>query len=465
VYDSPDRLVLDWQVGTDWRYDPEVRREHGVTLVCGWCAGPRAHAPLKEAAMTYPTRRAGAQARSARLLVWAAVWAWLLAVPVGAAATRAGSESAPAPSAATAELRLALPAPTGSFAIGVRSQFLSDPSRVDPTTGSPRALPVRVWYPARDTVSRPTARYLSAAVQQVAEQVVGVPAGTFDVDTRAAIDTPMGRHIRGVILVSPGLGNLVAFSTAQVIDLASRGWVLVTFEHPHDTYVVEQPDGTLIFSDPADTEAHIEAAFAQRVLDVGVVLDHLSELVPGVRPATPVGMFGHSLGGAAAAEAMLRYPRLRAGVNLDGRPFGRVVQEGLDEPFGIMLSHLPDQPRPPDANLDAFISHLRGPHPVEELAIAHNGFTDFVVFNPQASLTDPALGARLESFFATGVDNLAAGTAALAEQRSFLSAFMRRHLRSCHADATRAGHRGVDRADADRDLHTLPVGDGSGCNG
>ena len=87
----------------------------------------------------------------------------------------------------------------------------------------------------------------------------------------------------------------------------------MTFEHPHDTYVVEQPDGALIFSDPADTEAHIEAAFAQRVLDVGVVLDHLSALVPQV-PAAPVGMFGHSLGGATAAEAMLLYPRLRAGM-------------------------------------------------------------------------------------------------------------------------------------------------------
>jgi dienelactone hydrolase len=392
--------------------------------------------------MSYPTRRARSLARSVRLLVWTAIWTWLLVAPVGAATVRAGSSTSDtvlAPSALAAEPTLALPGPSGPFAIGVRSQFVSDPTRVDPTTGKPRALPVRVWYPARH-VSGPAARYLSPAVQQVGEQVVGVPAGTFDVHTHATSDAPIRGRVRGVILVSPGLGNLVAFSTGQVIELVSQGWVVVTFDHPHDTYVVEQPDGTLIFSDPADTEAQIEAAFAQRVLDVGVVLDHLSALVPQV-PAAPVGMFGHSLGGATAAEAMLLYPRLQAGVNLDGTPFGRVVQEGLDEPFGIMLGHLPGQPRRPDPKLEAFISHLRGPHRVEELGIAHNGFTDFVVFNPQASLADPALGARLESFFATGVDSVAAGTAALAEQRRFLSAFMRRYV--THSDKGRSAARPI----------------------
>ena len=59
-----------------------------------------------------------------------------------------------------------------------------------------------------------------------------------------AADARMRRHVKGVILVSAGLGEPVALQTAQVIELASRGWVLVTFDHPHDTFVVEQPDGS-----------------------------------------------------------------------------------------------------------------------------------------------------------------------------------------------------------------------------
>jgi pimeloyl-ACP methyl ester carboxylesterase len=232
-----------------------------------------------------------------------------------------------------------------------------------------------------------------------------------------------------VILVSAGLGEPVVLQTAQVIDLASRGWVLVTFDHPHDTYVVEQPDGTLIFSDLEQSLPAIEAAFQQRVLDVGVVLRQLDRLLPAHGHDLPVGMFGFSIGGAAAAESLLRYPRLRAGVDLDGEAFGRVVEEGLDEPFGIMLGR---HPLEQDPRLSLLVSRLRGPHPLEQLDVEHHGFTDFVVFNPQATIADPALGALLEATFATGVADLAAGTAALAAQRRFLATFMRRYVTRCH---------------------------------
>jgi hypothetical protein len=378
--------------------------------------------------MTHPTRRSPARSRSAGLLAWAVACALLLVAPAHAAARSLdGASSAAGVSAAAApELHLALPPPTGRLPVGVHSRFLADPSRTDPATGGPRTLPVRVWYPTREPDSGPEAHYLSAAVQPVIEQALGAPAGSLGVDTHARSGAPMRHRIRGVILVSPGLGNLVAFSTAQVVDLASRGWVLVTFDHPHDTFVVEQPDGTLIFADPAG--APVEPSFAARVLDVGVVLRRLAELVPGLHPRVPVGMFGHSLGGAAAAEALLLYPSLRAGVDLDGSPHGRVVQEGLDEPFGIMVSNVRDQPGVDDPNLDALISRLRGPHPFEQLDIGHNGFTDFVVFNRQASLADPALGARFEAVLATGVADLAGATAAVAAQRRFLGAFMARYV-------------------------------------
>jgi len=129
---------------------------------------------------------------------------------------------------------------------------------------------------------------------------------------------------------------------------------------------------------------------------------------------------------------MLRYPRLRAGVGLDSPPypFGRVLHEGLDQPFGIMRSDVRDPGW--EDRFELFIANLRGPHPVRRLDIGHNGFTDLVVFVPQAKLVDPALGARLEAIFGPVADSLAAGTAALAAQRRFLAGFMRRYLRPCH---------------------------------
>ena len=141
--------------------------------------------------MSYPTRRARARARSVRLLVWAVIWPRCSSHPSAPrqpSGPSSVSETAPAPSAINAEPTLALPAPTGPFPVGVRPQFASDATRIDPTTGKPRALPVRVWYPARH-VSGVAARYLSPAVQQVAEQVVGVPAGT-------SMSTPTRRATR-----------------------------------------------------------------------------------------------------------------------------------------------------------------------------------------------------------------------------------------------------------------------------
>jgi dienelactone hydrolase len=397
--------------------------------------------------MRYPTRRAGRRSRWAGLLAGAFVSAWLLAaVPGAAGATWPGSSASGTPLAradVAADLELALPPPTGPLPIGVRSGFVADPSRIDPATGKPRTLLFRVWYPARHAATGRPAPYFSAAVEPVVEQYLGVPTGTFAVDTHASADARMRRHIRGVILVSAGLGEPVALQTAQVIELASRGWVLVTFDHPHDTFVVEQPDGTLIFSDLEPSQQAIAAAFEQRVLDVGVVLRELSALLPRRQHRVAVGMFGFSIGGAAAAEAMLRYPRLRAGVDLDGTAFGRVMQEGLDKPFGIMLAR---HPLAEDPKLSLLISHLRGPHPLKQLDVEHHGFTDFVVLNPEASLADPALGALLESNFATGVDSVAAGTAALTAQRRFLTTFMRRYLKLCHDDGRASWRRTVSHA-------------------
>src|SRR3954470_10387242 len=383
--------------------------------------------------MVYPARRASRRARWAGVLAAVFVSGGLLAAAPGAAeATWPGTVASGtplAPAAVAPGLPLALPPPTGPLPIGVRSGFVADPSRIDPATAKPRTLPFRVWYPARHAGAGPAAPYFSAAVEPVAEQYLGVPTGTFDVDTHASADARMRRHIEGVILVSAGLGEPVALQTAQVIELASRGWVLVTFDHPHDTFVVEQPDGTLIFSDLEPSQAAIEAAFEQRVLDVGVVLRELSGLLPRRQHPVPVGMFGFSIGGAAPAEAMLRSPRLRAGVDLDGTAFGRVMQAGLDKPFGIMLAR---HPLEQDPSLSLLISHLRGPHPLKQLDIEHHGFTDFVVFNPEATLADPALGALLEATYATGIDTLDAGTAALSAERRFLTNFMDRYLTDCH---------------------------------
>jgi pimeloyl-ACP methyl ester carboxylesterase len=343
---------------------------------------------------------------------------------VTVAAPSAGIAGAGGGIASTVVLGLSLPAPTGPFPVGVGSTFVTDRSRIDPATHQPRTLPIRVWYPARKRPPAGPASYLSPAIARVAESALGLPAQSLDIVSHASERAPGRSRVRGVILVSPGAGMLAALNTSLIVDLASRGYAVVAIDHPHDSAAVEQPDGTVVPAD-AGLDRHIAAAFGQRVRDVGVVLGQLSRLVPQRRRATRIAILGHSLGGAVAAEAMLRYPRIRAGIDLAGTPRGRVLAKGLGRPFALML-----QPR---ARLlprfARFIARLRGPHPIMALAVQRYGFTDLALFNPMAALADPALGARLEQALPSGtVADLAAGQRAVDRQRRFLARFMSRYV-------------------------------------
>lgn len=60
---------------------------------------------------------------------------------------------------------------------------------------------------------------------------------------------------------------------------------------------------------------------------------------------TRVGLLGHSLGGATAAEVCSRDTRCQAGVDLDGDLFGDVVKVGLSAPFMFIFSEPTTLPR------------------------------------------------------------------------------------------------------------------------
>ena len=350
-----------------------------------------------------------------------------------------------APSVVSGGVGLSIPRPTGRHPVGVHSTFVRDPARMEPRTGGPRAIPAWVWYPARHRHG-PSASYFSAPVQAFIEEGlrgfgVPVPEGLFDIDPHATVAAPARRQVRGVLLFMGGFGVPAALYSGLVGELASRGYAVVAFDSPHETLVVEQPDGSVIEQDATDSAA----AFQARLLDVEVVLDTLEQLVPNMGRHTPIGILGHSSGGAAAGEAMLEHRQLRAGVNLDGfipggafLPSGRLLTEGLDRPFGLMLSLdlVPEEVR----EIDIFLSNMRAPHPVRSLEIHHYGFSDFVVFNPQAQRADPALGTALETFFFTGtLDSLRAGRRALTQQRAFLVGFFDRYLQTRRGDRAHVG--------------------------
>jgi dienelactone hydrolase len=132
-----------------------------------------------------------------------------------------------------------------------------------------------------------------------------------------------------IALYSPGLNTTRLFGSSIAQELASHGFTTITIDHPYDVDVVEFPDGTVVYGGnvekpTANSSASVEAALEVRAADVSFILDSLD-----LDADADIVMFGQSFGGAAVATSMLRDPRIKAGVNVDGIMFGPVLSEGL----------------------------------------------------------------------------------------------------------------------------------------
>lgn len=286
-------------------------------------------------------------------------------------------------------LRLTLPAPTGPHDIGTVSLHLIDHARQDPflPTPHPRELMVSVWYPARKAGRRLTPWMPAAALayyRQELETVLASPPGpspdvppppavmnsevSLDgVDfpiTHAAEAAPVDRSAGPypVVFFSPGADRNREQGTALVEELASHGYVVVTISHTYQAGEVEFPDGRVERGRPQQPP-HV--ALSVRIADTRFVIDSLVALKAGHNPdaehrplpgglracmdTARIGMFGHSLGGATAAQIMAQDPRVRAGVNLDGSffPDGIPLEAGpeeMDKGLKLLASRIGDRP-------------------------------------------------------------------------------------------------------------------------
>ena len=264
-------------------------------------------------------------------------------------------------------LSVELPAPTGAFAVGRwTTTFVDD--RIDPFAPSPgqkRELFVWIWYPAAAGQTGATMDdYLPAPLG--AEVDRHTPAlFRFLTRDRSKVhahsirdaDVSSGERSYPVVIMRAGASSEVWNYSTLAEDLASHGYVVVGFDAPYRTGVVVFPDGRVISRLPENNPERCEeqplaqqSSCVSKVLngwtaDVGFTLDRLERMnadpagkVTGRLDMTRVGVFGHSFGGATAAQFCHDDSRCKAGIDLDGQLFGSVVQEGLHQPFMFILS-------------------------------------------------------------------------------------------------------------------------------
>jgi len=222
-----------------------------------------------------------------------------------------------------------LPTPTGPFPIGRAADAWED-------------LTLWLWYPA--AAPGPADDYLPVAIRTewrrarpalinfLTRDLAAVRAHSVRDAQVSAAQSPYPV----LILRSGGSGSSLNYSSLAQ-DLASHGYVVVGLDMP----ATSNPE---LCAGRRDEEACATSVMAPLIHGMGRALDRLRTLAmedsrfEGKLDLTRVGVFGHSFGGAQAAQFCAQDSRCKAGVDVDGRPFGTVIVTGIAVPFMFLLS-------------------------------------------------------------------------------------------------------------------------------
>jgi predicted dienelactone hydrolase len=219
---------------------------------------------------------------------------------------------------------------------------------------------VWVWYP---TPKQPRAKaldYLPAEWLAVVRRSSRFPFTLLTRDVARvhahSVQGPLApeRSRYPIVVMRGGLGAKMLDYTTLSEELASHGFVVVAFDAPYRTSLVVFPDRRVVTRPPANNPETLSgaavSALAQRLLtgwvaDTRFAMDELVRLnadstsqFHGRLDLDAIGVAGHSLGGATAAQVCHDDARCRAGVDIDGLPLGTVARTSLGRPFMFFVS-------------------------------------------------------------------------------------------------------------------------------
>ncbi|MEU2794303.1 alpha/beta hydrolase [Streptomyces sp. NPDC007100] len=240
-------------------------------------------------------------------------------------------------------------------------------------------------------------------------------------ETHSYVGAPVLGGRRPVLVYSPGGGDPSGLGVGVAEELASWGWVVVCVDHPGDAVAVEFPVGrvgremvrrTVFVGDPRGDAALFRTVVGTRVADVSFVIDELERVVGGRQTdaagrAVPkglgraldlrrVGVYGHSVGGTTAAQAMYEDRRIRAAVNWEGfldqapEASGRpgellpVARYGVDRPLLLVGTDGFSGGKEMARSWAATLAHSGGRTRRQRIGDAgHWVFTDYATMVPQ----------------------------------------------------------------------------------
>ncbi|KAF2677772.1 PAF acetylhydrolase family protein [Lentithecium fluviatile CBS 122367] len=293
---------------------------------------------------------------------------------------------------------------THPFDVATTSTFLTDPERLDLFANDSRARSIMVssFYPVsacRQNRFMPYMPPATAAFQSEKFAAYGLPNGSFQ---SLALKTchastnsrPCSSKPLPLVLFSGALGTSRLLYSSMLQSVAAAGYLVLSIDHPYDADVVEFLDGTIITGTDISSDAEVELALVTRTDDIAFLHRQMAnssiteKIFPGQlrgHDGQKTAVIGHSLGGAAAAAALLQIPSLRGGLNLDGTMFGPVLTAGLDRPF-MLVGH-ENKTQETDPSWKAVWLNLKGwKKEFEVRGAAHYSFSDLPLVTSILSL-------------------------------------------------------------------------------
>ncbi|KAJ4348797.1 uncharacterized protein N0V89_010175 [Didymosphaeria variabile] len=204
------------------------------------------------------------------------------------------------------------------------------------------SLLVNIYYPTYDDA--PERTYVWDGLSATYDTYYGLPNGTFgNITANLAFNAkPLSRkesdklHLPTLLFGPAFAGPPSRFFTGLISEMTSRGYPVVTVDHPWEAPYIEYPNGTAFTGHDvtwSPCTSVIDAAHAYRLTDNSAVLDALPEISKELGIPLDLNhfaLFGHSLGGSAAVSQLLvernrtalRGKKFLGAINIDGSFFG-----------------------------------------------------------------------------------------------------------------------------------------------
>ena len=316
-----------------------------------------------------------------------------------------------------------LPEPTGIYNVGQSIHYYGK------NTNSIRPIAFQIWYPTLES-SENNLPFQSKNVAQAISDFLGWPSfnNSFTrlMSSNSQKDVTVVPNKKfPVLLYNHGYGGATTVYQTVFEELASHGYIVVSIGHQDESAFLLKEDGSVIQNYPSneffakrgpeinnttvgteqsvilnsnDPEAITEAyknmvkltpLHAESVklwaLDTKHVIRKLEELniqnqyLKGGMDFRRLGVFGHSAGGATAGE-LGSNNRFKAGINIDGFQFGKLINSRLEIPFLFISSNERDDrylrviPFANSSNNDVYHAIIEG--------FSHSSFSDLELFTP-----------------------------------------------------------------------------------